>query len=77
MQFSNYSNTFHNSEANEIMEHVKRRLPSVQLMPAQSEQIMIDNLLNWRRGSDGNFTRDREVSCINGYGTAVIYSDHL
>ena len=51
------------------MEGVVQRLPTVQLMPAPSEDTMINELENWRASLGSGFRGD---SCINGYGILSI-----
>jgi len=59
------------------MEAVKRRLPSVILMPAASENEMIEDVRNWREDIRRNFSISldnvRIDSCINGYGKALMW----
>ena len=59
------------------MEAVKRRLPSVILMPAPSENQMIEDLQNWRQSIRENFSISLDTvrvdSCINGYGKTLMW----
>ena len=48
------------------MGNVMSRLRWVKLMPAPSENQMIDDLRAWRKNSA--IITGREDSCINGYG---------
>lgn len=69
-----YCIVLYNSEETEIMQLVQQRLETVELMPADSEDEMVNQLLAWRSASDSNSTNGNRVdSCINGYGmtTAV------
>lgn len=55
------------------MRYVKKRLPTVQLMPAPSEEQMISNLVNWRADSSVNASLSRiEDSCVNGFGMVSV-----
>lgn len=59
---------------NEVMELVRQRLPTVQLVPAASEDSMIDNVRTWRNDDDVNVTISRiGDSCINGFGMVVTW----
>ena len=51
------------------MELVRDRLPTVDLMPADSESEMIGDILRWRN-NDTEDVRDQRIgdSCINGFG---------
>ena len=58
-----------NSEEYKVMKDVVQRLPTVQLMPAPSEDMMISDLEIWRSNLPSDYRRD---SCINGYGMISI-----
>ena len=59
------------AEEYEVMKSVQRRLDTVELMPADSEDQMVNELLAWRNANNNESTNgDREDSCINGYGIA-------
>ena len=49
-----------------MMEAVRRRLPQVELMPARSEENMIEDVLIWRQNNVS--ITNRIGSCINGFG---------
>ena len=59
--------TFYLTEEIKVMEAVRRRLPQVELMPAQSEENMIEDVLIWRK-EGSPLSTEREESCINGFG---------
>ena len=51
------------------MRAVQRRLDTVELMPAASEDQMVNQLLAWRNANNNDSTNGNRVdSCINGYG---------
>ena len=54
-----------NPEENDIMNNVKSSLLSIELMPAPSENEMIEILRDWRTNPNISTRLD---ACINGYG---------